>query len=480
MLSFFFLSSGLFLGWSLGANDAANVFGPAVGSRMLKFGTAAAVSSIFIILGAAFSGAETSETLDSLGSVNELAGAFIVALAAAFTVYWMTRLHIPVSTSQAIVGSIIGWNVFSGNLTDISALAKIVSSWVTAPLLSACFSAVLYGIAKAVLSKSSIHILKLDYYNRIGFLIVGAFGAYSLGANNIANVMGVFISVSPFRPFEIGTVSFSSTEQLFMLGSLAIAAGIISYSSETMKTIGRRIARLSPVAALIAVSSSSLVLFVFSSSSLSRLIESAGLPPIPHVPVSSSQAMVGAVIGIGLIKGSRELNYKLLGKIASGWLSTPVAAGLLSFISLFVLQNVFNQEVYKPIYYKVSRESAKVIESAGLDFKGNEELYDSIFRSASEFKDALKDPDNDSIRVLLFLSQIGEVYPDMDRALTDGRLSDVQFSALASVGGMNFQSRWQLYERLAAQTEEWRFEAGKTVRNARLLRLFKTVISEAD
>ena len=44
----FFLSSGLFLGWSLGANDAANVFGSAVGSKMVRFKTAAIISSIFI------------------------------------------------------------------------------------------------------------------------------------------------------------------------------------------------------------------------------------------------------------------------------------------------------------------------------------------------------------------------------------------------------------------------------------------------
>ena len=53
----FFLSSGLFLGWSLGANDAANVFGTAVGTRMVSFRAAAIVCSIFIILGATISGA---------------------------------------------------------------------------------------------------------------------------------------------------------------------------------------------------------------------------------------------------------------------------------------------------------------------------------------------------------------------------------------------------------------------------------------
>ena len=47
-----FLSSGLFLGWSLGSNDAANIFGTAVGSRMIRFGTAAAICAVFCVLGA--------------------------------------------------------------------------------------------------------------------------------------------------------------------------------------------------------------------------------------------------------------------------------------------------------------------------------------------------------------------------------------------------------------------------------------------
>ena len=48
----FFITSGLFLGWSLGANDAANIFGSAVGSRMITFRKAAIIASVFVILGA--------------------------------------------------------------------------------------------------------------------------------------------------------------------------------------------------------------------------------------------------------------------------------------------------------------------------------------------------------------------------------------------------------------------------------------------
>ncbi len=79
-----FLASGLFLGWTLGANDAANVFGTAVGTRMVRFYTAAIVCSIFVILGAVVSGGGAALTLGKLGSVNALPGAFMAALAAGF------------------------------------------------------------------------------------------------------------------------------------------------------------------------------------------------------------------------------------------------------------------------------------------------------------------------------------------------------------------------------------------------------------
>jgi PiT family inorganic phosphate transporter len=109
-----FLSSGLFLGWSLGANDASNVFGTAVATRMVRFSTAAFICSVFVIIGAVIGGAGAAGGLGELGSVNALAGSFTAAFSAALTVLWMTRLGLPVSTTQAIVGAIIGWNFFSG------------------------------------------------------------------------------------------------------------------------------------------------------------------------------------------------------------------------------------------------------------------------------------------------------------------------------------------------------------------------------
>ncbi|MBU2554318.1 MAG: inorganic phosphate transporter, partial [Bacteroidetes bacterium] len=140
MITLLFLSSGLFLGWSLGANDAANIFGTAVGTRMVRFRTAALLGSVFVIIGAVVQGAGASHTLGELGKVSSLAAAFTVALAAALTVFWMTRLSLPVSTSQAIVGAIIGWNFYTDNPTDIAVLTKIVSTWVSGPILGGMFA----------------------------------------------------------------------------------------------------------------------------------------------------------------------------------------------------------------------------------------------------------------------------------------------------------------------------------------------------
>jgi len=345
----FFLSSGMFLGWSLGANDASNVFGTAVGTRMLRFRTAAILCSIFVILGAVISGAGATQTLGKLGAINAVAGAFVVAFSAGVSVYLMTRARYPVSTSQAIVGAIIGWNLFSGSPTDSRALITIVMTWVACPILSALIAILSYKVVAYIISRFKIHMFKLDELTRYGLLVMGIFGSFALGANNIANVVGVFLPVSPFTDIQLfGGLCFSSSQQLFLLGSLAISLGVVSYSRRVMDTVGSGIFKLSPVMAFVAVWAHSIVLFLFSSQQLEQLLLSVGLPALPLVPVSSSQAIVGAVIGMGLLKGRHNIHWKTVGGIAASWITTPLFACLISFVCLFIVQNVFQQRVFFP------------------------------------------------------------------------------------------------------------------------------------
>jgi len=462
----FFLLSGLFLGWSLGANDAANIFGTAVGTRMVRFKMAALVASVFVVLGAVISGAGAAHTLGKLGAVNAIAGSFTVALAAAATVAWMTKLGLPVSTSQAIVGAIVGWNLFTGSPTDMNSFTKIISTWVICPILAAVFSIILYKLFKFFLGYAKIHMLEMDIYTRIGLILVGAFGAYSLGANNIANVMGVFVPASPFQDFNLmGMIRFSGTQQLFLLGSLAIAVGIYTYSYRVMTTVGNQVFKLTPIMALIVVLSESLVLFIFASQGLEKWLISHGLPPIPLVPVSSSQAVVGAVIGVAIIKNAKGINYGLLGKIASGWVTTPVAAGLLSFVSLFFVQNVFELQVVRPaVTYQSSAPVLQKLEEKGMKLKKVHELDESKSPNAFPFRTELENRAKFSEKegsTIFRYAQKGSFLINSRVAAKEfdpAYFSHSQIHAVENVNGKIFIPKWQLDEAFAGQSNLWKLK----------------------
>lgn len=344
-LPYLLLSSGLFLGWSLGANDAANIFGTAVGSRMVTFRTAALVSCVMVMVGAVVSGAGASKTLGQLGAINTIGGSFTVVLSAAVTVYLMTKAKAPVSTSQAIVGGIVAWNVFVGAETDMGVLYKIMDTWILCPIFSALVAIVLYMCIDLILRKCPIHLFHLDMFTRYGLIMAGVFGAYALGANNIGNVVGVFIPDNPFPSLDLGLFVLSPLQVLFFIGAGAIGMGIATYSKRIMMTVGKEMLQLSPIAAFVAVTAHSVSLMLFSSTRLESLLLSLGLPAIPLVPVSSSQAIVGAILGIGILKGGRNIRWRVINKIVVSWVITPVSAFLLGLLLLAVMQNLFGMTV---------------------------------------------------------------------------------------------------------------------------------------
>jgi PiT family inorganic phosphate transporter len=465
-----FLSSGLFLGWSLGANDASNVFGTAVASKMITFTTAAVICTVFVILGAVFSGAGAAHGLGALGSLNTLPGAFMAAFSAALTVLWMTRLGLPVSTTQAVVGAIIGWNFFSGSITDVAVLSKIVATWIACPLLGALFGAVLYKLMVAVVYKSKVHLLSLDSYTRWGLILAGAFGSYSLGANNIGNVMGVFVSSSPFTDIDIGDLyTVSSVQQLFLVGALAIGVGVFTYSKKVMMTVGNSLMPLSAQGAWVVVVAHSLVLFLFSSVGLEHFLSSSGLPTIPLIPVSSSQAVVGAVIGIGLLqgkKGIRSVRWKVLLNIASGWVTTPIISAVMCFFMLFVLQNVFDQKVYAQTYYRLSPAVLEHLQQAGIEVDDLESLSGDTIASGKAFQQALQADGKISAEALTLISKSAEIYrTEIDPLALEklkqhnrGYLDDAQISAIESIAGKTFSYKWQLDEALASAASSWQLK----------------------
>ncbi|MDZ4181464.1 MAG: inorganic phosphate transporter, partial [Candidatus Cloacimonadaceae bacterium] len=372
------------------------------------------------------------------------------------------RMGIPVSTSQTIVGAIIGWNFFSGRITDYRSLLTIASSWVTAFVLSAVIAALLFYIFRGWINKSQTHLFEQDLYTRYSLVLVGAFGAYSLGANNIANVVGVFVPVTPFKDINIpGIMVIDGVRQLYILGAASIVVGIYTYSHKVMRTIGKDLFQLSPVTALVALMAEAIVLFLFASQGLYNLLLKLGLPTIPLVPVSSTQVIVGAVVGIAIAKGGKNLRYGILGRISLAWIAAPLMAFLFSYIALFIIQNVFEQTVHQQLSYTFNRQTVLQIERDGFDTNSLSLVNGRTFNRERELLIELTANESYTRQEAIGIIRITENFPlEVTVALLydkglHKRLDSDQLEDLKSLEERKFRHKWQLQQELQ-QFPSWK------------------------
>jgi PiT family inorganic phosphate transporter len=302
------LVSGVFMGWSLGANDAANVFGTAVAARMVRFWTAAILCSIFIVLGAVLEGAGGMETYKSL-SATSLNTAFLVGIIAALTMTFFTWLQFPVSSSQAVVGALLAIGVYSGK-AEFGVLGKVVACWVGTPIGAMILAYLLYYALGPLINRLNLNLFSYDLTLRTALIVAGCYGSYALGANNVANVTGAFVGPGML-----------SMQGACLLGGLSIALGVLTFSRGVMMTVGEGVVKLDAYSAFVVVAAQGLTVHVYA---------------MIGVPVSTSQAVVGAVLGIGFVKGVRTINWRMLGNISLAWLATPVVSFLGTYLAVWI------------------------------------------------------------------------------------------------------------------------------------------------
>jgi PiT family inorganic phosphate transporter len=276
---------------------------------MIRFRTAAILASAFVILGAILEGHAGIETLQGLTQFT-LKQAVVSSVAAAVTVTIMTLLGLPVSTSQAVVGAIIAIGFMNRHL-NMAGLGKVLICWFGTPVGGAIMAIIAFKVLAILYNRIRMDLFQSDIIIRLSLIVAGSYGAYALGANNVANVTAVFVGSG-----------YLGVPDAALIGGLSIALGIFTFSRRVMETVGRGLVRLDPFSALVVVLAEAITVHIYT---------------VIGVPVSTSQAVIGAVLGVGILKGIGTVSPNTLRNIFIGWFLTPVIASFIAMALFFVV-----------------------------------------------------------------------------------------------------------------------------------------------
>ena len=305
--------SGLYVGANIGANDAANCIGASLGAGLVRFRIGITLVAVFAIAGALLQGGGVAHTVGK-GIVTETispAGVLAALLCGGIFVSIATFRRIPVSTSQSVVGAVAGVGLAAGLDVNWGKTLNIAGSWVLCPILTMVLTYVIYRLILAAVQRvTRTHLVNAVL--RWMVLASAAYAAYSLGANNLGNAIG------PIMALEVEIIDVML---LTVLGALSIAAGALLFGRGVAETVGSSIIPLDLPGACAVQMSAGFGLHLFS---------------MLGVPVSTSQAIVGALLGIGLYQGIKTVSRRKLAEVVVGWVATPACAGLVSF-GLFAL-----------------------------------------------------------------------------------------------------------------------------------------------
>jgi PiT family inorganic phosphate transporter len=394
---------GLYMAANIGANDLANAMGTSVGSRALTLRKAVLISVIANALGAALAGGYVTNTI-SKGMIdptllanqpnNLMLGMFASLFAAGVWVNLATYLALPVSTTHAIVGAVVGFGVISVGIGAVSwgKIITIALSWVISPIAGALIAGGIFLFAeKKILSKKAPVEAAERYAPFIIFLVflvlilsfvfkglknlhlnIGSFTtvllaipvaaaagtlgrrwirwqvnpqrkpqtgqegyapvdrlfaqlqiltacyvAFAHGANDVANAIGPVAAI--FSVIKTKHVALNVEVPFWMLlaGGVAVGGGLLAFGTRVMETIGRNITEITPIRGFCAEFGAATTILV-----CSRL----------GLPVSTTHVLVGAVVGVGIMRGMGSLDLRILKNIGFSWIVTLPFTILLSMV----------------------------------------------------------------------------------------------------------------------------------------------------
>ncbi len=323
-------------------------------------------------------------------------------LAAGFWLMIASSLGWPVSTTHSIVGAIVGFGAVGVGVDAVAwgKVGTIAMSWIVSPILAGSIAFVLFkslqkliidtenpfdnakryvpfymflvgfvislvtifkglkhvglhfeigvsymlatgfGVLVAVIGTFFVRRIHLDVDENIDFhftsmervfgilmLITAAAMAFAHGSNDVANAIGPLAAI--YGVIDSGGLIGSKSAlpvSILLVGGTGIVFGLVTYGHKVIATIGTGITQLTPSRGFAATLAAAATVVIASGTGL---------------PVSTTQVLVGAVLGVGLARGMAALNTRVINKIFLSWLITLPAGALMSILFFFTLKGIF-------------------------------------------------------------------------------------------------------------------------------------------
>ncbi len=394
---------GFYMAWNIGANDVANAMASAVGAKAITIRQAVLIAAVLNIVGATFIGAHVTNTIRngivSTEILNDphliMIGAFSALLAAALWISFATWKSLPVSTTHSIVGAMVGFGIMAGGFDVVqwTKLGAVVMSWIISPIFSLVIAFVVFKLIvhlifsrqdelKAALQVSPLFIGATCFVVVLSFLFKTPLGTRLAPSSLISTLLALLVAVllgfigkwlllrfvfkkgqgdaeAIFRRIQIGTSCYVALAQgandvanaigplaviyflartgtvgsevpvptvLLLFGGIGIACGIWMAGGRVMTTMGTKITTLTNTRGFSVD---------FAAATTVLLASKLGLP------VSTTHAAVGGVLGVGLARGIEAVNFRIVFQIMLYWLLTVPAAALTSMLLFKIIRLIY-------------------------------------------------------------------------------------------------------------------------------------------
>ncbi len=329
-------------------------------------------------------------------------GMFSALVGAALWLNLASYLKLPVSTTHSIVGAVFGFGLIVGGFHSVqwSTLGKIALSWITSPVLGGIIAFITFRIIQRLIfqadspGRASLRIT--PYFSfLVGFILclsvifkglknlhlhwsfpqalaisLGAgvlitmfymwmfrrkkaitfasyedelnsvevnfvslqiatacYVAFAHGSNDVANAVGPLAAV--YDVYRTGSVHAEVMVpiKILMIGAICIPLGLATYGYRVIETIGKKITTMTPTRGFSAE---------FGAATTVLLCSRLGMP------ISTTQTLVGAVIGVGLARGIGALDIKVIRRVISSWAFEIPLTAILTIITYFLIVSLFD------------------------------------------------------------------------------------------------------------------------------------------